>query len=466
MLEPTDSELKAQVLHQCDRISQSPLRIAVFGPFNYGKSTLLNALIGTNALPTDLIPTTGAAIAITYGSQMSSRIVFTDDSSLSAEGTEILHEYTTLKQQSRIKNVEVRCPQLLLQAGAELVDLPGTDDQAVHNQLVRRQLLATDVVIQLLDGRRLMTLTERDQLKDWLFSKGITTVLFVVNFLNLVDPDDRQRVMERLHIITEDFPAALPKGLDRLYRVDALPALRARLKADQAAVIQSGLPALESALHALVRSPRLAYRLPRLLSLATQVRQSLQQQLQELDNTPLPRRTAIQQRIQQLMQTGFQQSVVELRQWLELSALLTSYQSGLLAALQDDTTAQWLAKNLYPTWEKKRRAVVEWVYKACEVFDQPRPVDLWIGWQPLEKSVTPTDESPQLYLTHFSTNALTALDAYEAKATPIFHTPCLSSKSHVQQVAKRTLLQTTLVELQQLQSELNTVKHSVLGVNN
>ncbi|EAM52207.1 hypothetical protein CwatDRAFT_5335 [Crocosphaera watsonii WH 8501] len=36
-------------------------------PFNYGKSTLLNALLGEKTLPIDLIPTTGAAIYVKYG---------------------------------------------------------------------------------------------------------------------------------------------------------------------------------------------------------------------------------------------------------------------------------------------------------------------------------------------------------------------------------------------------------------
>ena len=62
-------DLKNDVLGQCDRISNPSLRITVFGPFNYGKSTLLNALLGEKALPIDLVPTTGAAITVTYGAE-------------------------------------------------------------------------------------------------------------------------------------------------------------------------------------------------------------------------------------------------------------------------------------------------------------------------------------------------------------------------------------------------------------
>lgn len=43
-------------------------------------------------------------------------------------------------------------------------------------------LLERDLVIQLLDARKLMTLGERENLRDWLLERGIKTVNFVANF--------------------------------------------------------------------------------------------------------------------------------------------------------------------------------------------------------------------------------------------------------------------------------------------
>ena len=62
-LEP-NSQLKKDVISICDYFENPTYRIAVFGPFNHGKSTLLNALLGKKTLPIDLIPTTGAAIYV------------------------------------------------------------------------------------------------------------------------------------------------------------------------------------------------------------------------------------------------------------------------------------------------------------------------------------------------------------------------------------------------------------------
>ncbi|MEM1242733.1 MAG: dynamin family protein [Cyanobacteria bacterium P01_H01_bin.26] len=516
LLDPSQAELKAQVLAQCDRIGQPTLRITVFGPFNHGKSTLLNALLGEKALPIDLVPTTGAAITVTHGAELASRITLTDGRILDEPGTDLLQRYAVLDDWRRLRPevaaVTVRCPHPLLQPGVELVDLPGTADQEMQNELVYTRLLETDVVIQLLDGRKLMTLTERDQLQGWLLERGITTVLFVVNFLNLMEPADRQQVMSRLRFVAQEFRVSLPDGIGNLYAVDALPALRARLKGDRAAATQAGLLALESALHRLVQVqlPEVAtHRLPRLLPLTARVQHALQQRLQALDTAPDSRRTAIQQRAQRLIQTGFEQSAADLQDWLQLPNLLACYQSGFTAALQQGTALHWLGETLQPVWQQKKGALVEWVYKGCDFFDQPRPADLWISWSlpdenlppdpPEETQATTQDmtpvaiatglgwvlggpmgaavlggathwinrsEQPQApssnpsapssaqgcdaarsYLANFSKTALAALELYKTKARPVLHLVIVPPPSQHQRAGQRVLIQNILGEL-------------------
>ncbi|MEL6333884.1 MAG: dynamin family protein [Cyanobacteria bacterium J06626_26] len=463
LLDAGHAGLKAAVLRQCDRIAQPTLRITVFGPFNYGKSTLLNALLGNKTLPIDLVPTTGAAITISYGATLANRISLADGTTLEEPGTDLLKRYAILDDQRHMRQdvttVEVQCPHPLLQSGVELVDLPGTDDQAIQNELVHTQLLEADAVIQLLDGRKLMTLTEREHLRDWLLKRGITTVIFVVNFLNLMEPEERQQVLHRLRLVAQDFRATLPDGVSNLYAVDALPALRARLKGNMAAATQTGLPALESALQTLVqkRLPQITtHRMPRLLSLAAQVQQILQQQLAAL--TPPPdRRVEIKQRVQVLLQTGFQQSVGEFQDWLRLDSLLNQYQSSFAMAIEAGAAVQWLENTLQPIWKQKKRAVTEWVYKACDFFEQPRPVDLWVDWrksnfsQSAEPTISPETSNgiAHTYLTHFSKTTLEALDNYKITANRVLQTPVVAPPSQTQQNGQRLLLENILADLQQ-----------------
>jgi hypothetical protein len=408
LLKADQAALRQDVLSVCDRLTSSTFRIAVFGPFNYGKSTLLNAMLGERALPIDLIPTTGAAIAVCYGAELQTRIRLSDGSEILEAGTEVLKRFAILDDNRRMREdvvaVEVFCPHPFLQTGVEFLDLPGTNDREAQDALVRDQLLTADLVVQVLDGRKLMTLGERENLRDWLLDRGIETVVFVVNFLNLLEPDEQQQVSRRMRFVAESFRAKLPPGISNLYRVDALPALRARLKGDMAAAQTAGLPAFETALQAIAQfhqeQPSNS-RLPRLLAIAPQVKQALESQIEAIaaervthsTAQTLDPKTQIKQKAQKLIKQGFSSSLSALQDWLVLPNLLNQYEFGATTALQQFEFKDWERDVLKPEWTTRKRAVVEWVYKACDFFEQPRPADLWFAF-PAEPDVVLPD-SPQ-----------------------------------------------------------------------
>ncbi len=466
LLLEAEATLKAEVIEACDRIHHPTYRIAVFGPFNYGKSTLLNALLGEKTLPMDLVPTTGAAITIKYGPEPRTCITHTDGSVREEGGTSALKDFAVLNEQRQMRTdvaaVEVYYPHPLLKLGIELIDLPGTDDQQAQNDLVQKQLLSTDLVIQLLDGRKLMSLAEREHLRDWLLDRGITTVVFVVNFLNLMEASDRQQVSLRLKFLAESFRAQLPTGVSNLYSVDALPALRARLKGDVAAATQTGLPALEAALQTI--SAQLAsgrppeQTLPRLKVVALTVIKTLEDQVKgleanELNPTDL-RRLEIQQKARPLIQSGFEKSVAVLRRWLKPARLQTHYRLGLAQARKDKTTEMWLSSNLWPAWCDRQKNIVHWVHQASEILVRECPSDLE-QFSVAEPSSKLNDQAwADAYLDCFSSAALKALAAYEDVGNQVIKTAPVSPSRSETKEAQLNLLKTTLDDLLEALKEL------------
>lgn len=474
---PPNHSIRQDLELICQRDSDN-LRIAVFAPFNYGKSTLLNAILGERALPIDLIPTTGAAIRVQYGETLQTTIQFNDDRTITETGTELLKQFAILDDNRRmredVKSVEVFCPHPFLKTGIEFIDLPGTDDREAQDALVKNQLLSADVIIQVLDGRKLMTLGEREQLRDWLLDRGITTVIFVVNFLNLLDPDDQKQVYTRLRFVAESFRSHLPPGISNLYRVDALPALRARLKGESSAAQASGLPIFESALQTIAahfqnsRTTQTA----RIQAIAVQIKQQLQQKISDLESEirteteTLNQRFQIQQKAQGLIQKGFESSLQEFRDWLTLDRLLSRYQLEASLALQTQTFRSWETGAFKRSAIDYQQELVKWVHQACEFFDQPRPKQLVLTFPPIKQELVEIQESGddsstldllfgrkiasvmresasflfddqpmkrpnpqhlleayqeliQTYFTHFSQLNLAAIDQYEQSATPI-----------------------------------------------
>lgn len=401
-----NSQLHQEIVTICNHLVNPSFRIAVFGPFNHGKSTLLNAILGNRTLPIDLIPTTGAAITVKYGSDVQTRIMLVDGTEIYRSGTEVLQQFAILdgnrQMRKDVASVEVFCPHPFLETGVELLDLPGTNDRDEQDNLIREQLLSADLVIQLLDARKLMTLGERENLRDWLLDRGIKTVIFAANFINLLEPDEQKQVQNRLLFVAESFRAELPPGFSNLYRVDALPALRARLKGDVAAANSSGLAAFETALQNIVgilQPNRGSVRLPRVEAIASQIQHSLKAKIDPIAleiksfNDKESTKNEIKQKAANLIHKGFTTSVEELRDWLTLPNLLTKYQADAAVALAENNFKNWQTNILKKDLNQLQLAAMKWLYQAYEFFQEERPQDLLIPFPSEPQVILPSKPS-------------------------------------------------------------------------
>jgi hypothetical protein len=288
--------------------------------------------------------------------------------------------------------------------------------------LVRDRLLAADLVVNVLDVRKLMTLGEREHLRDWLEDRGINTVVFVANFTNMLEPEEQKEVQHRLRFVAESFRSQLPPGISNLYRVDALPALRARLKGDDATLHTSGLSAFISALQAIVSHQReelTEVRLPVLQSLGVEIKGLLQAQIANLtaavteDREKGDRELALKQQAQKLIQTGWESSLKEVEQWLYLPNLIGFYQSPLTDAIRRTQFHEWEANNVRPRLQHAQQEINDWIAKAESFFKispveplkivLPDPPEVLLPEAPIP---SPPADSPSLSLDNLTPTAL------------------------------------------------------------
>ena len=110
------------------RISEGRFYVACVGQFKRGKSTLINALIGREVLPTGFIPVTAVPTVIRFGEQLRAR-VRTRDGSWREIALSDLKEYVTEEHnpenQKGVDGAEVFVPSPLLSSGMCFVDTPG-----------------------------------------------------------------------------------------------------------------------------------------------------------------------------------------------------------------------------------------------------------------------------------------------------------------------------------------------------
>jgi hypothetical protein len=259
--------------------------------------------------------------------------------------------------------------------------------------------------VNVLDVRKLMTLGEREHLRDWLENRGINTVVFVANFTNMLEPEEQKEVQRRLRFVAESFRSQLPPGISNLYRVDALPALRARLKGDDATLHTSGLSEFVSALQAIVAHQREELddvRMPVLQSISLEIQGLLQAQINSLKleisdrNNKGEKELALKRQAQKLIQTGWETSLKEIEQWLYLPNLISFYQSILITTIQQGKFSEWEASNVRPRLQHSQREVNDWADKAISFFgnssveplaiDLPAAPELLLPEQPSQQS--------------------------------------------------------------------------------
>ena len=111
------------------RLAEDRFTVVVAGRFSRGKSSLMNAVLGMDRLPTGIVPLTSVITYVRYGT--SERVLLNyEGTRLRGEATlQELPEYVTEKgnpgNAKRIESAEIRLPAEILRRGLFFVDTPG-----------------------------------------------------------------------------------------------------------------------------------------------------------------------------------------------------------------------------------------------------------------------------------------------------------------------------------------------------
>jgi GTP-binding protein EngB required for normal cell division len=110
------------------RVAEGRFYVACIGQFKRGKSTLLNALVGDDVLPTGIVPITSVPTVLRYGPHRAARIRTRADGwrDIDPEALEAyVSEEHNPENEKGVDAVEVFLPSPVLASGMCLVDTPG-----------------------------------------------------------------------------------------------------------------------------------------------------------------------------------------------------------------------------------------------------------------------------------------------------------------------------------------------------
>jgi len=180
------------------RLAEDRLNLVVLGEFKRGKSTLINALLGRDVLPTGVVPLTSVVTAVAEGEHDRLSIAFQDGREEERPLSELAEFVTEERNPGNRRRVELARLEIdhdLLHGGLALVDTPGIGSIHSHNTEVARGFLPrVDAALCVLDAGQPLSEAEREVLRE--AAERVPRLLLVINKIDHLDRSEREVAIE------------------------------------------------------------------------------------------------------------------------------------------------------------------------------------------------------------------------------------------------------------------------------
>jgi GTP-binding protein EngB required for normal cell division len=191
-------EFRSAIAAILDRAEDKSFEIAVFGRVSSGKSSLLNAILGTDALPVGVTPITAVPTRIAFAEEPSLTVWFAE---LPCQklGVGSLSEFATEQRNpgnsKHVTRIVVALPSTRLRAGVAFVDTPGLGSLAASGAAETLAYLPKcDLGVLLIDAGS--TLTAEDLETILTLQQAAIPVSILLSKADLLTASDRSRTVQ------------------------------------------------------------------------------------------------------------------------------------------------------------------------------------------------------------------------------------------------------------------------------
>ncbi|MFT3951591.1 MAG: dynamin family protein [Oscillospiraceae bacterium] len=252
--------------------------VAIVGEFKRGKSTLINALLGKEVLPADVLPATATLNRVTYSKTPYVQVEYKDGSSESVEIDKLENYVTKLTNEwemtaETVREATVYYDTDFCRNNVDIIDTPGLNDDEQMTNVTLSILPEIDAAVFVISANSPFSQFEKDFLEKKMLTSDVGRIIFVVNCFGTFSKEDENKIVETVRgriaryvvekaklVLGEDsreFQAYMNKiGIPRVIGVYAKKALNAKMQGDEALLAESNFTVFEKELEAMLTKER------------------------------------------------------------------------------------------------------------------------------------------------------------------------------------------------------------------
>lgn len=198
-----EAELETKADKAIRRIQNHSFSLAVVGEFKRGKSTFINALLGKEILPADVLPTSATLNRVAYGLEPAVEIAMKNGERIQVEVEQLKNYVTKLTPEAQetaasVQEAIVYYPIPFCKNNVNIIDTPGLNDEAAMTEVTLSVLPRIDAAIFVIMPTAPFAGSEGAFLNR-LLEHEIGKVIFVVTAIDRIRRrNERKRVLENI----------------------------------------------------------------------------------------------------------------------------------------------------------------------------------------------------------------------------------------------------------------------------
>ncbi len=261
-----------------EKTAKEHFEVAIVGEFKRGKSTLINALLGQEVLPADVLPATATLNRVTYSEEPYVMVEYKNGAEEKVDINKLADYVTKLSYESEktaetVKQATVYYDTAFCKNNVDIIDTPGLNDDEQMTNVTLSILPEIDAAVFVISANSPFSQFEKEFLEKKMLTSDMGRIIFAVNCFGTFSKEDEDRivdtvekrigsyVMEKAKMVmgenSKEFAVYKRKiGTPKVIGVYAKKALMAKESGDAAMLEESNFPTFERVLETMLTQER------------------------------------------------------------------------------------------------------------------------------------------------------------------------------------------------------------------